>query len=144
MDTLCTLCHHWTPLPEHVPGGNGVHVRCAVCTNEIPQRGIAYRYRSCRLCGQHYLADLGRCPVCPAPGDTAGGTAWLTLLLDQEARPAGLGPAARDWVPLSSQYGLTLWAAWAVHSQPPNPPLATDPAAAMLHVPAATPSGHVS
>lgn len=110
MDTLCTLCHQWTPLPEHVPGGNGVHVRCAVCANEIPERGIAYRYRSCRLCGQHYLADLGRCPVCPAPGDAVGGTAWLTLLLDQEAHPAGLGPAARDWVPLSSQYGLTLWA----------------------------------
>jgi DNA polymerase I-like protein with 3'-5' exonuclease and polymerase domains len=110
MDTLCTLCHQWTALPEHVPGGNGVHVQCAACANEIPARGIAHRYRTCRLCGQHYLADLGHCPVCPEPGDAVGGAAWLTLLLDGDARPGGLGPAARDWVPLSDQYGLTLWA----------------------------------
>jgi DNA polymerase I-like protein with 3'-5' exonuclease and polymerase domains/intein/homing endonuclease len=112
MDTLCTLCHQWTPLPEQVPGGNGVHVRCAACAGEIPERGIAHRYRACRLCGQHYLADLSRCPVCPAPGDAVGGAAWLTLLLDSTARPDGLGPAARDWVPLSDSYGLTLWAAY--------------------------------
>jgi DNA polymerase-1 len=112
MDTLCTLCHQWTPLPEQVPGGNGVHVRCAACAGEIPERGIAHRYRACRLCGQHYLADLSRCPVCPQPDDAAGGAAWLTLLLDRTARPDGLGPAARDWVPLSDSYGLTLWAAY--------------------------------
>ncbi len=110
MDTLCTLCHQWTPLPEHVPGGNGVHVWCAACASEIPERGVAHRYRTCRLCGQHYLADLGRCPICPEPEDAVGGTAWLTLLLDRDTRPGGLGPAARDWVPLSDRYGLTLWA----------------------------------
>jgi hypothetical protein len=36
-------------------------------------------------------------------------------------------------------YGLTLWVAWAVHSGGAGPPLAPDPPAAMLHVPATDP-----
>jgi hypothetical protein len=36
-------------------------------------------------------------------------------------------------------YGLTLWVAWAVHSGAPDPPLAPDAPAAMLHVPASDP-----
>jgi hypothetical protein len=37
---------------------------------------------------------------------------------------------------LRTLYGLTLWLAWAIHPAPADAPLATGPAAAMLHVPA--------
>jgi hypothetical protein len=39
---------------------------------------------------------------------------------------------------LRTVYGLTLWVAWAIHAGPPDPPLATESSAAMLHLPAAS------
>ena len=44
---------------------------------------------------------------------------------------------------LRTLYGLLLWTAWALHPASP-PPLATDPPAAMLHVPTNPPSGSTS
>ena len=55
----------------------------------------------------------------------------------------GLLHATLWWVSaqagLRTLYGLILWLAWAVHSQTPEPPLATDPPAAILPTPAAEP-----
>ena len=59
-----------------------------------PERGIAHRYRTCRLCGQHYLARPAGLPgLSRAAAMAAGGAAWLTLLLDGEgaAHRAGTG-----------------------------------------------------
>lgn len=42
---------------------------------------------------------------------------------------------------LRTAYGLTLWVAWAVHAGPADPPLASDPAGAMLHLPVSPGTG---
>src|SRR5438874_1086462 len=104
MDTICTQCHEWTALPESVPGGNGLRVRCTACAQELPPESIGYRYRACRLCGHHFLRELDFCPVCPDPQDAAGAAAWMRLLLDGDPAANGHRPGPPVVPPLADEY----------------------------------------